>query len=103
MHTSTGEKIYIYANNYDGLYYGETHTESALNIPGHTDQFFIRDHNTISEFISNNTNTKVFIDRSNNELIAEPDRIPDFNNVLIQKYNIVDISKNGQVALLLPK
>jgi len=102
-HTAYGEKIYIYANNYDGLYYGESHTVSALDIPGHTDQFFIRDHDKITKFLIENKNTKIFLARSNNEAIAEPDRVPNFNDIISQRYNIVDLSPNDQVALVIPR
>jgi hypothetical protein len=101
--TVVGEKVYIYANNYDGLYYGETRTVSAVNVPSYTEIFFTKDRNTIAEFLINNKETKVFVDISNRRFDSYYYNDTTINNILNENYTVKAKSKSGQIAYMVKK
>ena len=59
-HTHEGEAVLILARHKDGLYHAETGTYAALTLPSSTDTFFIHEVETMIDFLSQNTNIKVF-------------------------------------------
>jgi len=87
-----GEKIFILANYNDGIYYGESHTLSALNIPGLAEILYIKDYDKQKFFLMNNTDIKVFVELPNHD--------PQFNEILNQNYSIYSLSSSHQMALL---
>jgi hypothetical protein len=90
--TSSGEKILILADNYNGVYYAESHTVSILNEPSFAEMLYIKDYDRIKKFLLNNSEVKVFVDLSYYN--------PEFDEILNQNYSIKSISTTSQMALL---
>ena len=91
-HTSPHEKTLILSSQYDGLYYAETNTACALNIPGSGELFLKSDYIKIIEAI-NSAQSKIFIEPNNND--------PVFNKALLDKlYTAIDSSENKQMFLI---
>lgn len=60
-HVSKGEKIFILvAGSVDGIYYAESSTVSALDVPSSTDWFFRENMDEIIHFILENDSVKIF-------------------------------------------
>jgi hypothetical protein len=95
QYTHQGEKIFIISQNYDGIYYGETGTVSAPNLPSSSDYFTQEEVNHIIKFLKQNVATKIFIDTQN------PLKIDSgINSTLEQFYKIEKISQNGMELLI---
>lgn len=58
-----GEGIFIMSPHNEGIYYGETGTYSAVDIPSSTDLFFKREADAIVTFLEKNKDKKVFIEQ----------------------------------------
>jgi len=95
--TSNGEKILILGGNLNGIYYGESHTESILNVPSQPEILFVNDDNKLSEFLLNNTDVKVFVDPSIFWNYNNPSRLI---TILNQNYRVDLVSKSNQMELL---
>ena len=75
----------------DGIYYGDTGTTNAANVPGFSELMLQEDYDKIISFLKSNENIKVFIDsRYNDKLIRE---------VLLEKYKLIDQSNEMQFYL----
>ena len=59
--TAEGESVIILAGGFDGVYYGESHTRSVLDIPSFTEMFFKRESDYAVDFLKCNKTSKVFI------------------------------------------
>jgi len=95
--TSNGEKILILGGSLNGIYYGESHTESIVNVPSQAEILFVYDDNKLSEFLLKNTEVKVFVDPSNFWNGNNPSRLI---TILNQNYRVDLISHSNQMVLL---
>jgi hypothetical protein len=93
-----GEKILILSGYFNGIYYAESNTESVLNIPGSSEIFLVEDDNKISEFLSNNTDTKVYVASTFKKTNNNPARL---YKILNQSYRVASITPSKNMALLL--
>jgi hypothetical protein len=96
--TVKGEKILILSGYLNGIYYAESHTESVLNIPGSSEIFLVDDDNKISEFLSNNTETKVYVASTFRNTNRNPARL---SKILDQSYRIAYITPSKSMVLYL--
>jgi len=92
-HTNKGEKILIFSTRYDGLYFGETQTVSALNTPGYSEMFLKEDYDKIVNKIINNDSTKIFVDMICPEVYF-------YNTLLQNNYGFTDQSANGKMLFV---
>ena len=60
-HTKEWESVVILAEAFDGVYYGESHTRSILDIPSFTEVFFKREADYAVDFLKCNKSSKVFV------------------------------------------
>jgi len=72
QHTIPGERILILAGAYDGMYYNETGTVCAIDLPSAIDLFFIYQFNRLLDYINSDQPIKVFV-------------IKEYNNVQVLK------------------
>jgi hypothetical protein len=72
QHTIPGERILILAGAYDGMYYDETNTVCAIDLPSAIDLFFIYQFNRLLDYINSDQQIKVFV-------------IQDYDNVQVLK------------------
>jgi hypothetical protein len=100
--THEGEEIVILAKAFDGVYYGESHTRSVLDIPSFTEVFFKREADYIVDFLRCNMTNKVFVypfsefyAQSGNDLVDI--RI---NQTIKDLYAITSTSSEDMVLLL---
>lgn len=87
-----GEGVFILSPHNEGIYYGETGTFSAVDIPSSTDLFFKREADMIVSFLEKNKDVKVFVEL--------PISLYDLYDVRIKKlletrYSIVSSSGAG--------
>ena len=92
-HTKSGENILILADHYEGIYYAESHTICALNIPSSDELLLKEDVNKIYNLISKNKIHKTFIDINHKD-----DNFK--NNLIYNNYGVIDQSENGQILLV---
>jgi hypothetical protein len=95
---SKGEKILILSGYLNGIYYSESDTESVLNIPGSSEIFLVEDDNKISEFLSNNTDTKVYVASTFRSTNRNPARI---SKILNQSYRVAYITPSKNMVIFL--
>jgi len=94
--TIKGEKILILSGYLNGIYYAESHTESVLNIPSSSEIFLVDDDNKISEFLSNNTDTNVYVASTFRNTNSNPARL---SKILNQSYRIAFITPSKSMVL----
>ncbi len=99
--TEEGEGVVILAEAFDGVYYGESHTRSILDIPSFTEVMFKREADYAVNFLKCNKTSKVFVypfskfyDQFGNELVDI--RI----NQTIKNYYTVVSTSTEDMALL---
>ncbi len=95
-HTVKGESVIILSQNfYDGIFYSESNTRSALDLPSSTDVFFKRELSYLVNFLKCNTDYKLFIYPRNNYFFYDN----EVNKIIENKYKVVDKSM-ADMALL---
>jgi hypothetical protein len=96
-HTVPGGQTLILAQNADGLYYGESQTRAAVDLPSTTDLFMLEEVEIIIDFLSDNTTTPVFTMGSRSWL----DKLdPRVNSLINDKYTAVGSSESGSVMFM---
>lgn len=93
QNTRAGEDVLILSEGFlDGIYYGDTGTTNAANVPGFSELMLQEDYDKIIHFLKSNGNVKVFIDnRYKDNLIRE---------VLLGNYSLID--QNNEIQFYLP-
>jgi hypothetical protein len=95
--TVAGEATLILAQNADGLYYGESQTKAAVDLPSTTDLFMLKEVAVIVEFLSENESTPVFTVGSRSWL----DKLdPQINSLIDDKYTAGKTNENGSVMFV---
>ncbi len=94
QYSSKTEKIFIISSNYDGVYYTETGTVSAPDLPSSTEYFSKKEVGYIINFLKQNTSTKVFYDVKNPLVFGE-----EIVLTLKTYYNTKQVSGGGLVLL----
>ncbi len=93
-HTKKGEAVLIFAESFDGVYYTESKTKSALPLPSSTDYFFKAEIKMLVDFLNNNKTTKIFIYPAD---YVTSDK--EVGEVLSNKYRVLEISLDGMALL----
>jgi len=99
QNTKAKEKIYILSNNYDGVYYLESGTICALDLPSTTDYSTKQEAAYAVNFLKQNSDTKIFVDSNNPVVVWDGSGI---DTVLKNDYRTVQTSGEG-LALLVKK
>jgi len=92
--TSAGEDILILTEPgyWDGIYYSETGTRNAVNVPGFSELMLQEDYEKIIRFLKTNSITKVFIDDHFNDHVVR--------SILLENYTLID--QNNEMKAYLP-
>ncbi len=88
-HTSRGEGVVVLSINKEGIYYGETGTYSAIDVPALTDPILKQDTEQIVDFLNYDESTKVFVEGPLNAFDLYDVRI---KQVLEARYSIATSS-----------
>jgi len=92
--TGAGEDILILTNSLrDGIYYGETGTTNAANVPGFSELMLQEDQDKIYSFLKANEKTKVFVTSDVDD--------NTYSQILRERYSFIDQSK--EMKFYLPK
>lgn len=87
--THPGEDVLILTDQYfDGIYYGETGTTNAANVPSFSELVLQKDYDKIIHFLKMNTNVKVFVIKNLVTRNAGCDH--QVTDILFKQYKIVD-------------
>jgi len=97
QNTKAKEKIFIFSLYYDGVYYLESGTISAPDLPSSTDYSTKQEAAYMVKFLEQNSDTKIFVDSNNPVLIDS-----GIDAVLQNDYRTVQTSGEG-MALLVKK
>lgn len=92
-----GEGIFILAPHNEGIYYGETGTYSAVDIPSSTDLFFKREADAIVTFLETNDSSKIFAEQPLSFYDLYDSRI---KKTLEEHYVIISSSTEGLSFLM---
>lgn len=96
-HTIAGEDIIILSQNfYDGIFYGESGTRSALDLPSSTDVFFKQELSYLINSLECNKNYKVFVYPYSNYYFYDN----DVNQVIKNNYKVIDRSEDDMALLI---
>ncbi len=95
-YTKKGESIIILADNYEGLYYGESGTRSALDLPSSTDIFFGREVNYLARFLECNRKYMLFIYPIDNYYFYDN----KINEIIKNNYVVLDKNEDGMALLI---
>ncbi len=102
-----GERVLILRDSYDGIYYGESRTRCAVDVPSSVETMLYDDLETIETFLEQNSNVKVFA--AMNELPHKKERAipypgPDVSlpmkKILETDYESVDRCEQGTLTFL---
>lgn len=102
-HTKEGEKVFILSKFLAGIYYAESQTESALDIPGFIELYLKKDVDSINSFFVNNNGYKVFLEKNIVTTGSTQENILDnISQKLLtnSNYRITNVSNNGLIWLL---
>lgn len=97
------ERIMVISNFSAAVYYGETQTASALDLPSLTETFLKKDRDAMIHFLNQKSQYKIFLD---NNMLTVTDRrnfLADFIQKNITLFDILATSKNGQMSLVTRK
>ncbi len=88
LHTVYGEKVFIiYEFNWDGIFYANTGTRNAANVPGSSELLLAEDVDKKILFLKGNTSKKVFVDFNHAS--------PEITLILRKYYKTIGVSPNG--------
>lgn len=95
-----GESVLILARNLEGIYYAESRTKSAADVPSSTDVFSFKQAQAFEHFLVTNREYKVFYQRK------DPGKgyleTVDIDGILSSNYTLVATSAGSLVGLYLP-
>ncbi|MFH1968364.1 MAG: hypothetical protein ABIJ84_03185, partial [bacterium] len=100
--TDEGEEVFILAKAFDGVFYGESHTRSVLDIPSFTEVFFKREADYIVDFLKCNKTSKVFVYPFSEFYTQSGNDIVDIriNQTIKDFYMVMNTSSEDMVLLL---
>lgn len=61
FHTVPGDRVIILDKYYDGIYYGESHTVCAIDLPSASDMLFKYQSDMLLNFLNSDNHTKFFV------------------------------------------
>lgn len=91
-HTHKRERVFIYANFIESVYYCESDTINCLNIPSSSEWFFKKNLTDMENFMQTNVSCKVFIERED---------IPIYSGIFNERYT--NIGSESDLVLYIPK
>lgn len=98
-HATKGESVVILSNKfYDGIFYGESGTRSAVDLPASTDVFAKKEVEYLINFLRCDKNHKIFVYPYSDYYFYD-DRV---NQIIKNDYNVVATSEDDLALLVKP-
>ncbi|WP_010494515.1 LamG domain-containing protein [Paenibacillus elgii] len=101
-YTKQEDKILILSMN-SGIYYADTKTKPALNLPGPSEMFLKKDYQIIEETIKGKSLDQIFYDRNytHQETVAKANE--KMLGYLFENYKVDDISSGKNIIRFIPR